>query len=252
MAMDELKYIIADDNASSRTLLRRFMELAPNVSLAGEAEDGEQLVQLVICEEPHLALVDIGMPRLNGLEAIKECMKHVPQLKVIFITGTDQFALEAFNLYAIDYILKPLDRFRLLHAVERARSVIKARSDESQEQLRFLKETLHKLIVRSEKTIHFLPMKDIIFIEKSGRKTKIHTYQKTIETAETLGMLLKKLDYSFIQSHRAYLINFRHISSITPSGETNVVYFDQYPYPAYISKSKLTQVLDWFEVMNQG
>ena len=247
--MEELKVIIADDTTTSRTVLRRFLESFQNISIVGEAENGEELLQKVAVEEPHLVLVDISMPILNGIEAIRSCMQILPQLKVIFITGHDDYAVEAFNLSAVDYIVKPVERVRLLQAVEKARQAVKSRNDQLLKEFSNMKEGLKRLVLRAERTIHFIPFPDILFIEKTARKAVVHTKLKKIESNETLGALLKRLDTGFLQTHRAYIVNFAHVSSIVPSGDTNLVYFHNDDRQAYISKHKLNEVLDLLEKM---
>jgi two-component system LytT family response regulator len=85
--MEPLKIVIADDHNSSRTLLRHFVSLLPHYCVVGEAATGEELVQIVLKEKPDIALVDINMPNLDGMEAIKSCKELLPSLQVIFTTG---------------------------------------------------------------------------------------------------------------------------------------------------------------------
>lgn len=95
-----------------------------------------------------------------------------------------------------------------------------------------------KLILRTEKMIHFIPLQDILFIEKVSRKSVVHTPSRSYESSETLGALLERLDERFLQSHRAYVINLDHISCITHSGDTHLVSFDRTDKQAYLSKQK--------------
>ena len=113
-----MRVLIADDNATSRKLLKHLIKTVPNVQIVGEAINGEDLISKVMMEKPDIALVDIDMPLLNGMEAVKSCKKIVPSLQVIFITGHEEYALEAFGVNAIDYIVKPIDRDRLYAALE--------------------------------------------------------------------------------------------------------------------------------------
>lgn len=123
--MDEINIIIADDHEPSRTIIRRFIETLEQIRIVGEAGDGEELLELVGERKPNLVLVDITMPKLNGINAIKECIKSLPQLKVIFVTGHNEYAVEAFDISAVDYIVKPIERKRLAVAIEKARAILK-------------------------------------------------------------------------------------------------------------------------------
>jgi len=138
---------------------------------------------------------------------------------------------------------------RLLQAVEKARQAVKSRNDQLLKEFSNMKEGLKRLVLRAERTIHFIPFPDILFIEKTARKAVVHTKLKKIESNETLGALLKRLDTGFLQTHRAYIVNFAHVSSIVPSGDTNLVYFHNDDRQAYISKHKLNEVLDLLEKM---
>ncbi|RXT03830.1 LytTR family DNA-binding domain-containing protein [Ammoniphilus sp. CFH 90114] len=245
--MDELKIVIADDDELSRRIVRRFLETIPNTTLVGEVTNGEELMEQVLVEEPNLVLLDITMPKLSGLDAIRECLKVLPQLKMIFITGHDQYAAEAFNLSAVDYVVKPVERQRLFVAIEKARQLIKAQQEDRWKEFYNRNDIIKKLIIRSERSIYFVPMKEVLFIEKIGRKSWIHTHLRMYESNETLGTLFKRLDSTFFQSHRSFLINLEHIHSIKPSGETYMVHFQDYEKPAFISKSKMNLMLEFIE-----
>lgn len=239
-----LTLVIADDTPSSRRLLVRFLKFMPDVELVGEAENGERLIELVKEKKPNLALVDVNMPEMNGFEAIQSALMFHPKLKFVFITGYEEFAAEAFNISAADYIVKPVEQRRLQVAIEKVRrlieidNVLSIQSGERQLEL----ECVDKLIVRFDRSIYFIPYKDIFFIEKVERKSVIHTKEKVYETYENLSVLEERLPSVFIQTHRSYLVNFQHISHIRHSGETYLIYFYGYDKPAYISRNKMSTV----------
>lgn len=120
-----IKVVIADDHEPSRKIIRRFLEPIDQLCIVGEASNGEELIKKIADNNPNLVLVDINMPKLNGLHAIKECIKLNPQLKVIFITGHVEYAVEAFDISAVDYIVKPIERNRLIVAIDKARDILK-------------------------------------------------------------------------------------------------------------------------------
>jgi two-component system LytT family response regulator len=244
--MDKIKIIIADDNEQARTINRRFLETLPYAEIVAEVEDGEFLLREVIVEEPQLVLLDINMPKLNGIDAIKECIKILPNLNVIIISGHAEYAIDAFGFSAIDYLVKPIERNRLYQAMEKARQHINSQNDDELRQ--FLKLREEKLLINSEGLLLFIQKRDIFFVEKIGRKNLIHTAKRKYEVAETLGGLMKKLDPNrFFQTHRAYIVNFDRVSFIKPEGDTNLVYFDNYDQPAYISKNKMNELLYYFK-----
>src|SRR4051794_32354613 len=114
-----MRVLISEDDPASRKLLKHLILLLPNYQIVGEVENGEELIHNVMKEKPDIALVDIGLPLLDGMEAVRTCKQIHPSLQVIFVTGHDEYALEAFKVNAIDYIVKPIDRNRLYGALER-------------------------------------------------------------------------------------------------------------------------------------
>ncbi|MFD2671077.1 LytR/AlgR family response regulator transcription factor [Marinicrinis sediminis] len=245
--MDEMKVIIAEDHESSRHILCRLLEPIPYLTLAGQAEDGEELVQLVKLKDPQLVIVDISMPKLSGLEAIKQCVEIAPHLKVVFITAHDDYALQAFDVSAVDYIVKPYQKDRLYQAVEKSRQLLNVQQEPRQGRTSSPHSKTNRLVFRSGTTTHFIPVADLIFVEKHNRKCILHTISGMYEINDTLGALTNRLDNRFIQSHRSYLINLEYIYTIQSAGDTHLVYFRQYDQSAYISKSKLNEVLDMLE-----
>jgi two-component system, LytTR family, response regulator len=231
-----MRVLIAEDNESSRKLLKHLIKAVPNYQIIGEAINGEDLIKKVMAEKPDIALVDIDMPLLNGMAAVKSCKKIVPSLQVIFITGHDQYALEAFNVNAIDYIVKPIERDRLYAALDRAAAFLNQPAVLSQP-------TINKdLMVRQHNQFSFIPLDEIIFIERVDRKAVIHTIQKKIELNEALTNLEDILDSRFVASHRSFIINLQYLNSIEVSGQTFKASFKNYPETAKVSKNKLTEL----------
>lgn len=236
--MESFKIIIADDNVTSRTLLRHFIHVLPQYKIVAEAVNGEEFVRLVLEEKPDIVLVDINMPGLNGMEAVKICKQAVPALQIIFITGYDEFAVEAFEISATDYIVKPIERVRLFHALEKARKLIELfRQDCSS-----IRKKDKRLDIKSQGSILFLPLDDILFIEKESRKTVIHTSNERYETTETLSEIESRLDDYFFKTHRSYIVNLKKIVKIEPAGETYLAHFLDSHKIAYISKLKINEV----------
>ncbi|MCP3761037.1 LytTR family DNA-binding domain-containing protein [Domibacillus sp. A3M-37] len=230
-----MKVLIADDDAASRKLLRYFIGSLPNYKIIGEAANGEELIKYVTKEKPDVALVDIGMPLLNGMEAVKACKELFPSLQVIFITGHDDYALEAFSVRAVDYILKPIERNRLYSALERAAQAGNIKADKEQS-------VKKNLMIKQQKNILFIPLDDIIFIERIDRKSVIHTKNNNFETNEALASLEGALDSRFIASHRSYIINVGLLTKIEAAGQMYKAYFQDYNNTARVSKHKIDEL----------
>ncbi|MDQ0246295.1 two-component system LytT family response regulator [Bacillus fengqiuensis] len=227
--------LIAEDDAASRKLLKHFIGNLPNFKVVGEAANGEELIQYVMKEKPDVALVDIGMPLLNGMEAVKSCKEFLPSLQVIFITGHDDYAVEAFNVRAVDYILKPIERNRLYAALERA---VQALTSNADKEMTFKKD----LMIKQQKAITFIPLDEILFIERMDRKTVIHTINQKFETNEALTSFEDTLDSRFMASHRSYIINLDFLTKIEKVGQMYKGYFKNYNETAKVSKHKLAEL----------
>jgi two-component system, LytTR family, response regulator len=224
--------IVADDDQLSREILKHFLSLLPQFSICGEASNGEELIGKVMTQQPDLILLDINMPQMDGIDAIKTILKINPHAKFIFITGHDNYAVEAFSLAAIDYIVKPVERSRLYAAMEKAAKILSMPTE---------KASNPKLVIKSRRSFHYVPLDDIIFIEKVDRKAIIHTLDASFQSSDTLEMILTKLDNRFINTHRSYIINVEHLANITPVDETFMVSFHNYDKKAIISKHKMAK-----------
>lgn len=180
------------------------------------------------------------MPIMNGVNAIKTAKGIYDDFQFIFTTGHQEFAVEAFSMAAVDYILKPIEFDRIVSAVEKAKNhMVKIRYSENHIGNSHVDE---RLLVKFERSIHFVPIKDILFIEKIGRKSIIHTTENKIETYENLSTIQDRLPRNFIQTHRSYIVNFDKIAHIQTSGETYLVHFKGYNHHAFISRNKMQLV----------
>jgi two-component system, LytTR family, response regulator len=234
--MIQYKVLVADDDPPSRQILIHFMQLLPELLVVGEAKDGKELLELAIEKKPDLILVDISMPYMNGIEAVKACKKHLPHVQIIFTTGHDEFAVTAFNIEAVDYIVKPIERTRLFIALDKAKKAIQMQKQVSSHAKG------SKLVLKSHNTFFYIPLEDILYIEKEGRKTVVHTAKERFETTEILYELESKLPDYFFKTHRSYLVNLKKINSIKASGETFLAVFSDCHKLAHISKLKINEV----------
>jgi two-component system, LytTR family, response regulator len=227
-----MKILIAEDDLASRKVLKHYINNLPNFQIVEEVQNGEELVQAIMKVKPDIVLVDIGMPLVNGMEAVKSCRKIFPSLKVIFITGHEEYAVEAFDVNAIDYIVKPIELHRLYAALEKAVTI----SNPHKYSQRELKKDL---MVKRHNSFSFIPLEEIIFIERVDRKAVIHMSERKIELNETLTSLEKVLDSRFVTSHRSFIINLEYLTRIDAVGQMYLAYFKNYNETAKISKHKL-------------
>ncbi|WP_100372173.1 LytR/AlgR family response regulator transcription factor [Bacillus sp. FJAT-45037] len=239
--MGKINTIIVDDNQDSREIIAAFLKNLPTIHVVAELKDGEELLNFISSQgqEPvHLVLADIGMPKLDGMEASKLCLTFAPNLKFIFITGFDHYAVEAFNVAAVDYIVKPIQRERLYEAIQKAVTILTLEEQNQSSQV----SKQSKLIVKKGKNTFYIRLDHILFIEKKGKDTMVHTKVGLFETLESLETIERSInDSSFFQTHRSFIVNLNKVLSVEASGKTYLVHFEEYAEVAHISKLKINQ-----------
>lgn len=239
--MKRFKVLIAEDHNDAREILKEFVNLHSEYEVIDEIDNGKELLDAINQSKPDLVLVDINMPYMNGMDAIKDSVNVYPNLHYIFVTAYDDYAAEAFNINAIDYVVKPIQKKRVFAALEKALSYLKKDAG------KILKQADGKLEVKFGRELYFISLKDILYVEKIERKLYIHTPYKVYETIDTLERFQEQLDERFIFSHRSYIINVKRLSHITVSGKTYLAYFSNYESPASISKQKIDEVKDYIK-----
>lgn len=236
-----LKVIICDDCGRTRDVLKRYLEILKirEIEIIGEVQDGVELIN--ICKETFtdIILLDIDMPDISGIDAAKKIVEFAPDTAFIFITGHTSYAVESFEVYPVDYILKPVSIERLENSLKR---IINLKISN---------------LNKSNKTISFnfnhenytIEQNSILFIEKVGRKTVIHTLSRKIEVNEPLSSIIERLNPEvFVRSHQSYIINkeaiFKRCKTL---GRIRKVLFDGYDKPAYISRDKIKNFVEWIK-----
>lgn len=238
--MDKLRVIIVDDNEDSLDIMQFYIEQLSDFLIVDKCKNGEELIDSIMISNPDVILLDINMPKINGVEAIRSCLKIKSDLLFVFITSYDEYAVQAFELSALDYIVKPIDKTRLYSALEKVNKARK-NGDYFQYQLRgILKQ---RLIIKKRQDYYYIPMKDIIFIEKIGKKCHIYTLEKTYTTNDNIGELLKQLTSDvFFLSHRSYIINLTKLSHVLARNQTYLAYFSNTDKYAHVSKLKIDEL----------
>lgn len=187
--------MIIEDEPLAKDLLERYIQSTDGLSLIGVAEDAEEALALINQNYPDLLFLDIKLPGITGLDFYKSLI-HKP--KVIFTTAYPEFAVDGFELEAVDYLLKPFGYDRFLTAVNKT----KERSTADQEGV---------VILREDKKAYRVKLASIQYIESLGDYVKYHTSDKTYITSETLKSLKNTLPTSFMRVHKSYIVSLDHI-----------------------------------------
>ena len=214
---DDLRVITVDDEAPARRLLREYLEETPGVSIVAECGNGFEAVKAVAEHQPDLILLDIQMPKLDGFEVVELLEQELP---IIFITAHDEHALRAFEVHAVDYLLKPLSADRLGEALERARERIGRGDalpplDELVASARPEGEDLERILVRDGSDVRVIPIDSVDYIEARDDTVAIHAGCEIHIKAQRLSMLEERLDQKrFIRVHRSFILNIDRLRSI--------------------------------------
>jgi len=212
------KVIIIDDEALARDIIRRYLEMYPDIEIAGEADNGFAAMKLIREINPQLIFLDVQMPKLTGFEML-ELMDELPA--VIFSTAFDQYAIRAFELNAVDYLLKPYSKERFDAAIRKALARIHSGtvSDSNiqkfKDYINHTTDVLTRIAVKDSRQIHVIPVSDIDFIEADGDYVKLHTATKAFLKEKTMKYFEENLPAGqFIRIHRSYIVNVNEVAKI--------------------------------------
>ncbi len=215
-----IKTLIADDEQIARRVLREELELLPEVTIVGEAEDGREVLQQIVELRPDLVFLDLQMPGLGGFEVIRNLSG--PRLPVIVIvTAFHQHAMEAFEAGAVDYLLKPVSEARLKKAVERARKLLGKPLEIAQDLAKIASaaETLtparRKLVGRAGREYYLLDADEVLALQAEGELVWIVTPKRRFMASQTLRALENSLESLLFQRvHRNAIVNINHVRKV--------------------------------------
>ncbi len=214
-----LRLVLADDELPAREKLAHQLSLIDNIEIVGVATNGKEAISLINALKPDVALLDIQMPEINGLELV-EVLDHQPL--IIYTTAYDQFAVQAFEHASIDYLLKPFPVARLKKALVKAHAQLTQQqasmcvnSETSQTPYKLGETKLNKLISKRGERIFLLSPADIKFIKSEQGSSFAYNGEVLHHLSDTLDQLEQRLSsQNFIRIHRGYLVNIDHIKEI--------------------------------------
>lgn len=244
-----LSVVIVDDEAAARARLRRLLSEEPDVQVVLECENGKDAVNAILDRAPNLVFLDIEMPELNGFEVLRALPKEtIPAF--VFVTAFN-YALDAFAVDALDYLLKPFDAERFQVTMRRARERIHARGDQDEllTAIREISETqreiraavaqlpeargvatrqafLERIAIKADGRVFFVRVEEVDYIESAANYVKVRVGNETHLIRERLGELAARLDPTrFARIHRSTIVNLDRIKEIQPwfSGDALVI-----------------------------
>lgn len=211
-----IRALIVDDEALSRRIMREYLSSHPDIEIIGECANGFDAVKEITEQDPDLVFLDIQMPKLNGFEVLELVDKN---LTVVFVTAFDQYALKAFEVHAVDYLLKPFSQQRFDEALEQALHKISANTVRKFQDIASAaqaKDSIQeRVLVREGSHVHVLSAETIDYVEAQDDYIQIHAGGKSYLKQQSLSELESSLDQKkFIRIHRSYILNIERMAKI--------------------------------------
>jgi two-component system, LytTR family, response regulator len=230
-----IRVLLVDDEPLAREMLREMLQGDPQVVIVGESCNGREALEAISTHSPDLLFLDVQMPELGGFDVLQALGKEIP--RVIFVTAYDQYAVRAFEVNALDYLLKPFDQERFDTAWKRAKAQLNRDRNGGTDQriLTLLEELkagnkyLERLVIKAGGRIYFLETNDIDWIEADGNYVSVHSARKSHLLRETISSLEAQLDpKKFVRIHRSSIVRLDSIQELQPwfHGEYRVILQD--------------------------
>ena len=220
--MDKIRALIVDDEPLARELIVDMLAGDPEVEVIGECGDGLAAVAAVETNKPDLVFLDVQMPELDGF-GVLEAIERPPV--IVFVTAYDQYALRAFEVHALDYLLKPFDRERFDKALQRAKHQIERERAGTMNRelvalltrLKSRPKPLERLVIKAGGRVFFLRVDEIDWIEAAANYVKLHAGGEAHLLRETINGLAAKLDPDkFLRVHRSIIVNLERVKEMQP------------------------------------
>ncbi|MFN2445488.1 MAG: LytR/AlgR family response regulator transcription factor [Vicinamibacterales bacterium] len=231
--MSKIRTMVVDDEPVARERMVSLLQQEQDIELVGECADGQQAINAIQANHPDLVFLDVQMPACDGFRIIQQVgADRMPA--VVFVTAYDEYALRAFEVHAIDYLLKPFGRDRFQQTLQHAREHLeRQRAGDLGRRLLALvhdlkpePQKLDRLVVKSGGRVFFLRTDDIDWIEAAGNYVRLHLGEEAHLFRETMNNMEGRLDlHRFVRIHRSHIVNTDRIKELQPwfNGEYVVV-----------------------------
>ena len=219
----KIRALIVDDEPLARRRIRRMLAHHADVEIIGDSANGRDAILMIRDQAPDLVFLDVLMPEMDGF-AVLESLDAEAMPLIIFVTAYDQYALRAFDVYALDYLLKPFDRQRFDKALQRAKArLANERSDINQRALALLEELraqsshIERIVIKSGGRAFFLKTDEIDWVEAEGKYVRLHVGKESYLVREAISSLEAQLDSKkFLRIHRSTIVNIDRVRELQP------------------------------------
>lgn len=209
-----MKTIVIDDEPLARSMLSELLGNEQDIEIVAECGDGFEGMKAIQEHNPDLIFLDIQMPKITGFELL-ELLNDPPP--VIFTTAYDEYALQAFEVNALDYLMKPINPERLSKAIEKVKTTgntnIKSLAEKGG--ITHLPEQSQRIVVKDSGQIKIIPLAELLYLEAADDYVKIHTKERYFLKHQTMANFENQLpSHQFIRIHRSYIVNVQHINKV--------------------------------------
>lgn len=250
--MTKIKCLLVDDEPVALEGLKFMCAKYDQLEVVGTCSNGVEAIDSIRKLQPDLILLDIQMPKLNGIEVLTSLEAPLPN--VIFITAYDEFAIKAFELNAIDYLLKPFTDERFDQAIEKVMakgavdfsSLINSHKKSADKGPDVRHQDEQRMVIKIDGKVYFIPKSEIICFEAYDYYVKIHTHDRFYLVRDTMKHLEDQLmPEQFMRTHKSYIVNKRYVHALTKLSAGNYALELDQDHQAKISRSKLNEVKAW-------
>lgn len=213
-----IRTMVADDDAGMRLLLKKIVEKTPGFEAPVEAKDGLEALDLFERYRPRLVFLDIEMPLQSGVECARRIQDIDPRAFIVFVTAHEEYMREAFELYAMDYLVKPFKVARVQETLERMRQIEAGKYLRSVDSAASISAGT-RLVIKRKESVQVVDTAEIILIQREERQSAIYTVGGRVLSGDTLSELERQLPPDrFFRSHKSYIINVGAVQGIYPYG----------------------------------
>lgn len=237
MKEPRIRALIVDDEVLARKFIRRMVKHDPDFEIVGESSNGREAVYMIRTQKPDLVFLDVQMPEMDGF-AVLEAVGLGQLPDIVFTTAYESYAIRAFELHALDYLLKPFDQQRFRDALKHAKERLHFRQQEEGrmqigallDRINSKQAYLDRLIIKAEGRITFLNTREIDWIEADDKYVHLHTGKGARMVRQTLTAMEAQLDPAkFVRIHRSAMVNVERIKELQPlfNGEYSLLLDDK-------------------------
>jgi two-component system LytT family response regulator len=220
----KIRALIADDELLARKFIRRLLKHDADVEIVAECSNGKEAAAMIRQEKPDLVFLDVQMPEMDGFAVLDAVgLEHLPE--IIFTTAYESYAIRAFELHALDYLLKPFDQVRFKAAMKHAKErLVSQGTEEGRLQIGTLLESikaeqkhLERILIKADGRISFLNTREIDWLEADDKYVHLHTAKGARMVRQTLSAMEAELDPAkFVRIHRSTIVNIERIKELQP------------------------------------